>query len=278
MAYPIEILKDTPNPRAILHLAHANGFPPRSYRALVNELNDDLKVVSLPSRPLWTPPPDPNHIQNWEFMVDDLLAGLAEHQFPSVIGIGHSMGGVATIMASIREPERFKGIILLDPTLLPRQILWLIRLTKIWPWVDVPLAKKALARKRQWESFENAIERYQGRRLFARWADGAIEDYVRSISQENEHGQLDLIYPPEWEAQIYRTIPSDVWKYVAQITVPCLVISGAQTDTFTPKSVEHWRKIRADIPILTLPDTSHLLPMEEPAAIATHITEFINQL
>ncbi len=278
MTYPIEILKDTSNPRATLHLFHANGFPPSSYRVLVNELSDNFSVVSLPSRPLWTPLPDPTQVRSWDFMADDLLAGLAEHELSSVIGVGHSMGGVATIMASIREPERFKAIILIDPTLLPHSILWLIRLTKIWPWIDVPLARKALARKRQWESFENAIERYQGRRLFARWVDGAIEDYVRSISQENEEGQLDLTYPPEWEAQIYRTIPVNIWKYVSQIKVPCLVIRGAETDTFVQKSADHWHKIRPDIPMITLPNTTHLLPMEEPATIAQHIAEFIDRL
>ena len=278
MAYPIKILQEVANPIHSIHLAHANGFPPECYRVLVRELEDDQQVVALPSRPLWKPAPPPHEFKHWETMADDLLAGLAEHNLAEVIGLGHSMGGTASMIASIRQPERFKALILLDPTLLPRSVLWLIKMTSIVPWMDVPLARKAMARKRQWESFENALSRYQGRRLFGRWVDGALEDYVRSISHENDDGTLDLIYPPEWEAQIYRTIPVDVWKYVPQINVPCLVISGAETDTFTAKSVAYWRKLRPDIPVITLPETTHLLPLEAPKLIAQHIKQFVNQL
>lgn len=278
MAYPLEILQGVTDPSEIIHLAHANGFPPSCYRVLVNELADNHQVVALPSRPLWTPPPDPQQFHSWEMMADDLLAGLTEHNLSRVIGLGHSMGGIATIIASIRQPERFKALILLDPTLLPRPILTLIKMTTLLPWTDVPLARKALARKRHWKSFEIALSRYQGRRLFEHWVEGALEDYVRSISRENDIGRLDLIYSPEWEAQIYRTIPMNVWKYVPQINVPCLVISGAKTDTFTAKSVAYWQKLRPDIPVITVPNTTHLLPLEAPIQIAKHIKQFIDQL
>ena len=36
-----------------LHLAHANGFPPGTYRQLANALTSDYHVIALPSRALW---------------------------------------------------------------------------------------------------------------------------------------------------------------------------------------------------------------------------------
>ena len=36
----------------ILHLAHANGFPPESYRSLVRELTPAFRVVAAAARPL----------------------------------------------------------------------------------------------------------------------------------------------------------------------------------------------------------------------------------
>lgn len=278
MRYPIEILQESSQPEHVIHLAHANGFPPACYRLLVDAIADNHQVVALPSRPLWSPPPDPQQFHSWEVMADDLLAGLDEHNLESVIGLGHSMGGTASILASIKSPQRFKALILLDPTLLPRQLLWLIRLTNLMPGLEMPLVRKALARKTTWESFDLALKRYQGRSLFAHWADGALEDYIRAISRENEAGQLDLIYPPDWEAQVYRTIPINIWKYVPKISVPCLVISGANTDTFTAKSVAYWRKLRPDISMITLPDTTHFLPMEAPQVIAQHINDFVDGL
>lgn len=37
----------------MVHLAHANGFLPGTYRPLAETLADRYYVIGLPSRPLW---------------------------------------------------------------------------------------------------------------------------------------------------------------------------------------------------------------------------------
>jgi pimeloyl-ACP methyl ester carboxylesterase len=80
----------------VVHLAHANGFPPGAYRPLVEALVDRHRVIALPSRPLW-PESQPESAPNWHVMADDLVQGPDKMGFNHVIGVGHSMGGDLTL-------------------------------------------------------------------------------------------------------------------------------------------------------------------------------------
>jgi pimeloyl-ACP methyl ester carboxylesterase len=263
-----------------LHLYHANGLPPETYKVLVNALDDDLKVVALYARPMWNPRPSPDSFVSWEIMADDLLHGLDEHGIDTVIGVGHSMGGTSTMLASIKQPERFAAIILLDPVLMPRRYLWLLKVLQSTIGYKIPLVEMALKRRRNWESAEAAFQRYQGRAIFEKWPDQALRDYIDGVTrfQENTASELELIYPPEWEAKIYETMPLDVWQHVPKITVPTLVICGADSDTFRPLSAQLWRKLRPDINVISIPDATHFVPVEQVEAVSSAMGEFIRGL
>ncbi|MBZ0307041.1 MAG: alpha/beta hydrolase, partial [Anaerolineae bacterium] len=57
--------------------------------------------------------------------------------------------------------------------------------------------------------------------------------------------------------------------------VPCLIIAGENTNAFRSGAVQLWRRIRPDTPLLTVPKTSHLLPVEEPKIVAKAIQDFL---
>jgi pimeloyl-ACP methyl ester carboxylesterase len=65
-----------------------------------------------------------------------------------------------------------------------------------------------------------------------------------------------------------------VWSDIRRLAVPVLVIRGASSDTFLPGAAN---KIQLALPGATaieLPDTTHFLPMEQPAAVAATIIEW----
>ena len=68
-------------------------------------------------RPLW-PDSNPNDIQDWKPFSDDLLRFLAAARQPApVIGVGHSIGAIVTLRAALRDPGKFRALILIDPVL-----------------------------------------------------------------------------------------------------------------------------------------------------------------
>ena len=68
----------------ILHLAHANGFPPKTYQQLINELTPHYHVIGMEARPLW---PNSNHekFNSWRDAADDLIAFLDQQNLKNII-------------------------------------------------------------------------------------------------------------------------------------------------------------------------------------------------
>src|SRR5688572_23453226 len=102
MTYP---LYDFGGTGTIMTLAIANGFPPATYRLMLEPLTDRYHPVSVLPRALWPDAQPPEMLTTWRQKSDDLLAAMREHGFDQVIGVGHSMGGIATMLAAIAEPE-----------------------------------------------------------------------------------------------------------------------------------------------------------------------------
>jgi pimeloyl-ACP methyl ester carboxylesterase len=262
--------------RPLIHLAHANGFPPSTYVRAVDPLLSEHHVVSLFARPFWGEY-SADTLRHWSVFADDLLAGLKEVSSNKVIAIGHSLGGVATLYAAVREPELFSHVILIDPTMLPPAFL-----RKVWllKWFGIETRKElvqgALRRRRQWANREEAYQSFKTRPLFKQWPDETLWAYVDGMTAPDEAGGIKLIYPPEWEARIYRTIPTDVWKFAARLTQPTLVIRGETSNTFTADSEKAFRKAKPDASFAVVKEAGHLVPQERPEEVGRRIQEFLN--
>ena len=229
--------------KPVVHIAHANGFPPATYQLAVKPLLDHFHVVSLSK---------------------DLIEGLEQFGQP-VIAVGHSLGGVATLMAATERPELFSQVVLMDPTMLPPDLLrkfWWMKLFGMTPRID--LVEGALCRRRHWESREIAFSSFKGKRLFEKWPEEIFVAYVEGMTRVNPQGGFDLAYSADWEAQIYRTIPTDVWKWVPQLQQPTLVLRGGDSNTFVADSEKAFEKIRPQTQFATVLGAGHLVAQEAP--------------
>jgi pimeloyl-ACP methyl ester carboxylesterase len=267
--------------RPVLHLAHANGFPPEVYAELATRLAAHYRVVMLPARPLWPAPPPPESLDSWHILAEDLIAGIEAYRLAPLIGAGHSMGGVATLLAAVKRPELFRALVLIDPVVLPRRFLRFLRLLRrVYPQLQTPLARMALRRRRIWAHREEAFRRFRERPLFARWSDEVLWAYVDGITQPVGNGvaAIELRYSPEWEARIYEKVPLDIWQWVPRLALPAVVLRGEETNTFRVESMRLWRRMRPDLPVITVSKTGHLLPMEQPAIVARDMWTFLQNL
>ena len=101
---------------APLHFLHANGYPPDCYKPLFELLRTKYHLFGMMLRPLW----DDSKIEDiddWHPFSDDLLRFLTTGKLGPVIGVGHSIGGIVTLRAALRDPGKFRALILLDPVL-----------------------------------------------------------------------------------------------------------------------------------------------------------------
>jgi pimeloyl-ACP methyl ester carboxylesterase len=266
----------------VLHLAVANGFPPQTYRPLLQSFTEAYRVVSLPPRALWPGEPVPEMLRQWDVVADDLLAGLRQHDLSGVIAVGHSFGGVASLIAAVHEPSRFRGLCLMDPTIFPPA--WLEgweRMQQDGSVRDFPLARSARRRRRTFESVEAAFQQFRGKAVFHDWPDEALRIYAETGTRPLPDGSgVELVWPPEWEVYYYCTGFTRSWALLPQLSadVPLLVMRGQHSDTFLPEAAEMLRGILPQAAVVEVAGHGHLFPLSAPQETARLIQGWLGGL
>jgi pimeloyl-ACP methyl ester carboxylesterase len=230
-------------------------------------------------RPLW-PNSDPNGIQDWKPFSEDLLQFLASMPSP-VIGVGHSIGAVVTLRAALRDPGKFRALVLLDPVLFGPQFIYMWSLLRALGLGDRfhPLIPGAKRRRRTFDDLETLYRRYRSRSIFRFMSDENLRVYIDGMTQPNGDGRYELVYSPEWEAQVYRTglYDLDIWRGLPALEVPTLFIRGAETDTFLERAAKLVQRRQPKARVETLDESTHLLPLERPREVFDIMQSFLQE-
>ena len=262
----------------VLHLAHANGFPPGCYRKLIEHLKPRYHVFTLRTRCL-VPGSDPLEMRTWDDMADDLIHALRAQGVQGIVGVGHSMGGVATLLASAKAPALFRAVVALDPVLFTGAREWALRaLTLLGLRSQVPPASLARRRRESWGAREEAARSYGKKPLFARFDPECFQDYINHGLTETPGGGFRLTIPKAWEARVFETSPRDAWQTLSTVNVPTLVIRGGESDTLTGHALERARLTLSEPQTEELPGAGHLFPLEQPERCAQRILAFLGGL
>lgn len=276
-----------------LHFLHANGYPPECYKPFLELLQTQSHVFGMLLRPLW-PDLNPNDIQDWHLLSDDLLRFLAstaptrrEGASPlsakpapaPVIGVGHSIGATVTLRAALRDPDKFRALILIDPVLfVPRFLLmWrVIRALGLGNRLH-PLIARAKKRRRTFDNLETVFRGYRTRSIFRYMSDENLRTYIEGMTRKTKQG-YELVYSPEWEARIYFTglRDFDIWRNLPKLRVPTLFIRGAETDTFLENAAKLVKRKQPRAQVETLDKSTHLLPLEHPQEIFDRMQLFLS--
>ena len=257
-----------------LVFAHANGFPPNSYRQLFSALSSSAQLLALEHRPLWgdREPPAALH---WSLFAEDLL-GLLRREFSEPVWVmGHSLGGTTALLAADREPQLIAGLILLDPVLLTDRQLLPLRLMSERQRRRLPMVRSALGRPEHFASFDEAFQFYRSKRAFSGLDDDALWDYVRASKSPESGGGVRLRYPAAWEAAIYQTAPK-IKPSIKRLRLPTLGLRGRDSDTLSTSVFRRWRRWQPAATLRECPG-GHLFPMEKPRATAELVELFLRE-
>lgn len=264
-----------------LHFLHANGYPPECYQPLLDLLQTKYHVFGMLLRPLWEGS-KPEEIKSWHILSDDLLRFLTDHDIGPVIGVGHSIGAVVTLRAALRDPGKFRALVLMDPVLFVPSFLvkWhIIRMLGLGERLH-PLIPRAKKRRRTFDDLEKVFRGYRNRSIFRYMSDRELRIYIKGITKPNADGTYELVYSPEWEAQIYRTGLHDfnLWRGLPRLQVPALFIRGAETDTFLENAATFVKRKQPAARMETLEKSTHLLPLERPQEVFNIMESFFKEV
>lgn len=244
-------------PRPVLFFAHANGFTGNSYRSLLAPLAEQFSLHPIDR--VGHHPHYPVN-RNWANLVDELLYYLPAHH--KVLGVGHSLGGTLMAMAALRSPERFHGVIMLDPPLMLGIDAWAMKAAKRFGFVDrITPAGKTRTRRSVWPSREAMSASLKRRGLFKRFTPEALNDYVETGTRLLDDGQARLVFEPHVEVAIFRNLPDHLSTRLQRIQTPVEIIAGERSDLLTPKRIA--RLARKGLSVSRVPG-GHMFPMEHP--------------
>lgn len=266
----------------LVHLAPANGFPPLTYVPALLPVLSRYRVASLPPRAMWpdigAPPDVPG---SWTTLADDLLEGFRRHQLPPLIGIGHSFGGVALVLAANRNRPAFRALALLDPTILPPGSMEQLRAQRERGEISFrPLVQGARKRRDRFPTREAAFDYWREKPLFADWSDAVLKLYVAAMLRPTGEGDFTLTWQPAWEAHYYESFYTDTWADLALLdpALPLLLVAGAASDTFLPEAVQLFRQKLPHAELHIVPGHGHLFPQSAPEETGRILSDWLTHL
>lgn len=213
---------------------------------------------------------------NWDFLVDELIANIQETCSQPVIGLGHSLGGVLNLLAAIKKPNLFKAVIMLDSPLPGPVKSGIVRMAKYLGVIDrITPAGGAKRRKQQWKSREELMAYLRSKPLFQTFSEACLNDYI-TFGFKQSDGQYHLLFDRDIEYSIFRTLPHHLSQHQQKLTVPAALVYGEQSlvvDRFDVRNMEK----KHGVTCYSMPGT-HMLPMENPYLVGTKIFQVMDDL
>ena len=165
-----------------IHLLHGTGFSAMTLAAMASQLPSDWSIwlTDVPGHGGSTQPT--TQMPNWQKMANTVADAIYQQanvkEDGPLIGIGHSMGGVLTLLAANKYPDLFSEIILLDPVLFQSEMIiaqQLMRVTGVWR--QRAMVKSVANRTAVWPNFEAMKLNIASKPFYKTWHPQVIDDY-----------------------------------------------------------------------------------------------------
>jgi pimeloyl-ACP methyl ester carboxylesterase len=260
----------------VIVFSHANSFPAGVYRVLFEAWR--AAGFAVHALPRFGHDPRFPVTSNWPHLRDELLAFIdAEVGQPAFL-VGHSLGGMVSLLAASRRPQVARGIVLLDSPVIAGWRAHSLHMAKITGLARrISPARIARTRRHEWPSREAVREHFARKTAFARWDARVLGDYVAS-GFEPRGSRWHLHFERETEARIYETLPHHLVPLLKTHRLQCPVayVGGERSAEARQAGLEATRRLVRER-FLIVPGT-HLFPMEHPDDAAAAVLTAIDSM
>ncbi len=215
---------------------------------------------------------------NWPHLVQQLIdfAGPVSVRYGQTpFLIGHSLGGLLSLMAASRAPELARGVLMLDAPVVGGWQARVVQVAKKIPLVG-RFSPGAVSRKRRdhWPSLDDVRSHFLPKKAFAGWDPRVLEDYITdgTIEQASPQGSRRVLkFSREVETTIYNTIPDHLPGLLRRKPLHCPVALIAGLESREMRLADQSLTDRVTRGRKSVVDGTHLFPMEKPVVAAASI-------
>ncbi|WP_035626570.1 alpha/beta fold hydrolase [Herminiimonas sp. CN] len=260
--------------KPLLHFAHANSYPAGTYRVFFQHLQQHYRVQALDMHAHNPKYPIKN---GWRALKQELIDDMEVRHTEPVILVGHSLGGMLSLMAAKDRSDLVRCVVLLDSPVVAGWRAFLVRISRsVGRDFKFSPARLSVKRRNVWPDADAAFAYFAAKKIFAIWPPQVLHDYLDSGLVPHPDG-VTLRFTREAETAVYRSLPYHLGKIVRPgFPVPVGFVGGA--DSVECRQIgmgatrhlvgRHYRKIPG----------SHLFPMESPALAASALHDMIRSL
>ena len=191
----------------------------------------------------------------WRAFRDDVVDAAATIRPARLVGVGHSLGGTAALLAEAAFPGTFAAIVCFEPIFATA--------------FDPQFALGAARRRARFCDRKEALARFSARPPLSALDPGILRDYVGGGLADEPDGGVRLRCSPEIEAQIYRTAWRSGWRAaLPKIGCPVVFLFGTRSAVVDATSLADAAARMPDAKVIPVDGVGHLGPLEDPRAFA----------
>lgn len=251
-----------------LLFVHATGFHGRVWRAVAAGLSSRHRCVAVDLRGHGDSGPDPSRSYHWSGFARDVLAVVDGLGLEDPVGIGHSCGGAALLLAEEARPGTFRSLTLYEPIVRPVD-------EPEGPSPDNALAAGARRRREEFPDLAAAFENYAGKPPLNVVDRGVLWDYVQGGFTEAAGG-VRLKCHRDTEATVFsQSSTHDAFAHLDRVGCPVDLLCGEHTDTFGVDVMEALATRLPTARVRVAAGRGHFGPLEDPAWFADTVGELI---
>ena len=253
----------------LLVLVHATGFCKEVCAPIVDDLGEirtGFRAVAIDQRAHGDSGRSVPPFDWWDVGKD--IVEVASLSSP-VIGIGHSAGGAALLLAELTRPGTFASLLLVEPIVFP---------PPYGRFPDNPMSAMARRRRERFASREEATANWRSTPASAQWDSRVLWAYATG-GLRPDGDEFSMKCDRDDEAEFFMAATQHrAWDRLSEIRTPSIVIAGEHSTThqepFLQKLIARLEGATYEI----IPATGHMVWMERPGLIAAHAAQLIDDL
>lgn len=256
--------------------SHANGFPAGTYRVLLErwrEAGFEVHAIEKYGH-------DPKYpvTSNWPKLRDQLIDFIDHEVGHAAFLVGHSLGGVLSLLAACKRPDLAQGLVLLDSPVIVGWRAHSIGVVKATRLIHrISPGKVSQTRRHEWPSADAAHQHFAAKSKFARWDPRVLADYI-AAGIDTGDSTAQLAFRREVETRIYNTLPHHVPAVLRRRPLKCpfAFVAGTRSRELRQGGAEAARAMARERFVWM--EGSHLYPMEKPDQTAETVLRLIGTM